>query len=47
MGKLLLVFTVSLLLLGMITIQARAAQDKILLGAAISMTGKFARKAGS
>ena len=45
-GGLALVFTVSFLLLGMVTIEAHAAQDKILLGAAISMTGKFAREGG-
>jgi branched-chain amino acid transport system substrate-binding protein len=46
MVRLVLVFTVSLLLLGMITVEANAAQDKVLLGAAISMTGKFAREGG-
>ena len=46
MGKLLLVFTVSLFLLGTVAVRAHAAQDKILLGAAISMTGKFAREGG-
>ncbi len=44
-GSFVLVFMVSFLLLGMAT-AAHAAQDKILLGAAISMTGKFAREGG-
>jgi len=46
MGRLVLVCTVSFLLLGLVAIEAHAAQDKILLGAAISMTGKFAREGG-